>query len=92
VTHAGEERQQRRLVGVGLGGGQATWGWRAGGTRGGGAGWRSGAHGVAAAGRAVAARGARAGGSGVRETAAGGGRELVGSGKGEEERCVGLEI
>jgi hypothetical protein len=37
-------------------------------------------------------RGARAGGSGARELADDDGRELVGSGKGEEERRAGLGI
>jgi hypothetical protein len=54
------------------------------GARGGGAGWRRGARGVAAAGHAGWQR------CGKRALAAGGGRELVGRGKGEEERRAGL--
>jgi hypothetical protein len=37
-------------------------------------------------------RGARASSGGARELATGGGRELVGNGKGEEERHTGLGI
>jgi hypothetical protein len=48
--------------------------------------------GLASGRRWLAARGARGGGGGARELAAESGRELVGSGKGEEERHVGLWI